>query len=205
MPMMLDDEGNFTTVDWDDSKDPEMTIKNMRAFKCFFQDVMPRKDDNVQVGLQRPILADLSVSKDGHALTMSIDLSHPPRMKTTVTRLTIDGSAINITIRIKNESPLDILFNHCTFILKQNQRTIGKLYGSLSIFSGDEYEESFDGTIEHGVSGVATLKGDGCWSGSCEESWKPYAIKLFEAEVNLDKLDAGDDDTDDVVDGKDDE
>lgn len=27
MPMMLDDEGNFTTVDWDDSKDPEMTIK----------------------------------------------------------------------------------------------------------------------------------------------------------------------------------
>lgn len=80
MPMVLDDEGNFIT-DWDESKEPEMTIKNMRAFKCFFQDVMPQKDESNQIGIRKPILAEMSVSKDGHALTMSIDLSHPPRMR----------------------------------------------------------------------------------------------------------------------------
>lgn len=201
IPMMLDDEGYFKT-DWSESEESEMTIKNMRAFKCFFQDVMSQKDENNQAGIRGPLLADLSVSKDGHTLTMSIDLSHSPRMKTTVTRLTINGSAINIAMSINNEGPLEILFDYCTFKLKQNQRTIGELYGELSILPG-KFNVEFRGSIQDGVSGMATLKGDEYSSDDddddCDESWKKYAIKLFEAEVNLDKRDAGDADTDDVI------
>lgn len=107
-------------------------------------------------------------------------------------------------MRITNESPLDILFEHCTFILKQNQRTIGELYGSLIIFPGGS-EVEFRGSVQDGVSGVATLKGDEYTSCDYEASWKKYVIKLFEAEVDLDKLDSGDADTNDVVDDKDDE
>ncbi|KAH8131450.1 hypothetical protein LI328DRAFT_160571 [Trichoderma asperelloides] len=202
MPMILDDENNFKT-DWYETKNPEMIINNMRAFSRFFQDVMPQKDKNSQFEQRLPITADLTASKNGHALTMSIDLRYPARMKTTVTRLIIDGSSISITIEITNGSPLEIFFDNCTLILSQNQHTIGKLSGLLDIMPGSSFEAKFHGKIQHSVSGMAILKGDGYNSCCFEETWKQYAIKLFEAEVNLDKLNVGDANEDDVVDDDD--
>lgn len=200
--MILDDKNNFKT-DWYETKNPEMIINNMRAFSCFLQDAMPRKDENNQFDHQTPITADLNVSRDGHDLTMSIDLSYLARMKTSVTRLRIDDSFISITIEITNESPLEICFENCTLVLSQNQHIIGNLSGYFDIVPGSSFEAKFCGKVQRSVSGMATLKGDGYNSCDYEESWKQYAIKLFEAEVNLDNLNVGDEDEDDVVDDDD--
>ncbi|KAL7923002.1 hypothetical protein ACQKWADRAFT_312529 [Trichoderma austrokoningii] len=130
---------------------------------------------------------------------MSIDLSHLPRMKATATKLTFDGSVMNITIKITNESPLNIIFEHCLLKLKQNQHTIGGFYGKLQITHG-ECEVEFCGNIQDWVSGMETLKGDeytSCFG--FHESWKQYAIKLFEVEVNLDNLDGNWADNEDVA------
>lgn len=191
--MILDGGNNFKT-DWFETKNPEMMINNMRSFSRFFQDVMPQKDENDQFDHQMPITADLNVSKNGHALTMSIDLSYLARMKTSVTMLIIDDSSISITIEITNWSPLEIFFDNCTLILSQNQRTIGKLSGYLDIMPGSSFEAKFHGKIQHSVSGMAILKGDGYNSCEFGETWKQYAIKLFEAEVNLDGDVVDDDD-----------
>lgn len=170
MPLILDDENHFIT-DWYETKNPEMGIENMRSFSYFLQDLMPQKDKNNQFGLQRPIIAQSHVSKNGHVLTVTINLSNLARMRTTVTRLIIDGSFISITIVITNESPLEIPFECCTLSLKQNQHTIGKLSGYLTIVPGS-FEVKFRGKIQRGVSGMATLKGDVYESCNCEHSWK---------------------------------
>lgn len=201
--MLLDEENNFKT-DWYETKNPEMRIHDMRAFSSVFQDVMPLKDKNDEFELQRPIIAHWDVSKNGHVLTMSIDLSYLARMKTTVTSLIINRSNIIITIRITNESPFEICFESCTLILKQSQRTIGKLSGYLDIFPGT-FQAQFRGEIERGTSGIATLKGDNSTSSDLEETWKGYAIKLFEADVNLDQADDGVDNDDDDDDDDDDD
>jgi hypothetical protein len=134
------------------------------------------------------LVAQLSVSKNGHALTMSIDLSYLARMMTAVTELLIhDDDAINITLTITNPNPVEIYFESCSLILKQDQNTIAHLKGHhFDIVSGT-FEVELFGEIDLDASGMATLKGDVLHSRDYDDTWKQYAIKLFEAEVDLDR------------------
>ncbi|KAL6910375.1 hypothetical protein GGI43DRAFT_427043 [Trichoderma evansii] len=172
----------------------------MREFRSFLQNVMPKKGVTGKLDNQIHNIADLSVSQDGHTLLMSIDLSYMARMTATVVSLLIDGSDVNITVEIRNMSSLELYFNESAFVLKKGQQIIGKLEGDLNIFPG-KFEVQFDGQISSGVSGMATLEGDLCdvYQGR-ESTWRRYAIKLFEVEVNLDNVDV---DVDDAFDDND--
>ncbi|KAK1245291.1 hypothetical protein MKX08_004920 [Trichoderma sp. CBMAI-0020] len=188
MPMILDDEHNMKT-NWNEATESEVEIESMRAFKAFLQGVMPTKDVDTQMDSQDTTTADLSVTRNGHTLTISMDLSYMTRMRATVTNLRIHGQEISITMKITNLSPLELLFEYGVFILKKGQKTVGEVTGSLEIVPG-EFEVNLDGKIQNGVSGVVTLKGD--HFEDCDDSWQQYAIKLFEVGVNLDGLDLDD-------------
>ncbi|EHK49026.1 uncharacterized protein TrAtP1_000390 [Trichoderma atroviride] len=185
MPMMLDDERNMK-INWGEGSEPEMEIKSTRAFKAFLQDVMPKKDVDTQMDSQYTASADLSVSRNGHTLTISMDPSYMMRMRAAVTNLRIHGQEISITMKITNLSSLELQFEYGTFILKKGQQTVGEVAGGLDLVPG-EFEVNLGGQIQSGISGVVTLKGE--HFEDCEESWQQYAIKLFEVEVNLDELD----------------
>lgn len=124
--MILDDEYNMKT-NWDEATEPIMEIKNMRAFKAFLQGVMPKKDVNTQLDSQNGTAADLSVSRNGHTLTISMDLSCMTRMRATVTNLKVHGHEISITMKITNLSSLS---SSCLIMALSNSRKVSKLLES---------------------------------------------------------------------------
>ncbi|KAM0258259.1 hypothetical protein ACHAQJ_003901 [Trichoderma viride] len=196
VPTMVNGQNELIT-DWDESKEPELEIESMRAFKSFLQDVMPKNDASGELDNQKCTTADLSVTPNGHELTMSIDLSHIARMRTTVKSIKIADTKIRITVEVTNLSPLELLFDdENLYTLKKGQQTIGKLWGELAIVPG-KFQLDFHGEIQSGVTGLATLQGD--FYEDLEESWQCYAIKLFEVEVNLDEADTDDHQTQLVV------
>lgn len=147
---------------------------------------MPKKDADTQLESQKSTTADLSVSQDGHALTITMDLSCMARMRATVTSLKINDGKISITIKITNLSSLELSFGSGCFLLKKGRQTVGELFGSLDIVPG-KFEVEVDGNIEKGASGMVTLEGESDYD--CEQSWSQYAIRLFKVEINLDELD----------------
>jgi hypothetical protein len=117
---------------------------------------------------------------------MSIDLSRMAKMIPTVTSVKIVDTKISITVEITNLSSLKLLFEEGTFTLNKGQRIIGMLNGFLDIVPG-KFAVEFDGEMQKGVSGIATLKGH--FYEDMDMSWQEDAIKLFEVEVNLDGVD----------------
>jgi hypothetical protein len=195
------------STEWNEEQAPEMQIKSMRAFQAFLRGVMPKKNVDTQSNRQKDTIAHLSISPNGHTLTIHLDMSCMARMRATVTDLRINGQNISITMKIVNLSSLELLFDFGKFILKKGQQTVGEVSGDLDIIPG-EFEVNLQGKIQSGISGVVTIKGD--YFHDHEDSWMQYAIRLFEAEVDLDKLDVGDaddrdDDADDCDDDDDDE
>lgn len=186
IPMVLDDE-HYLITEWSEEQEPEMQIKNMRAFQAFLRGVMPKKNADTPLNSQNSTVAHLSVSPSGHTLKIYLDFSLMMRMRATVTSLRIHGEEISITMKITKLSSLELLFaNEAIFLLKKGQQTVGELSGCLDIVPG-EFVVELEGHIQSGISGMVTLKGD--HYEEMDRSWQEYAIKLFEVEVNLDDVD----------------
>ena len=179
----------------------EMEIQNMVAFKSLFDDIMPRKDADQAMDYTKRTTASLSVSPNGHQLTMSIDVARMPRMKCSVKSLKISGEGINIAIMITNPSPVRLgHFRRCTFVLLKGQEAVGRLAAHYSIRGGKRVYR-FVGKIDDGVSGLVVLKGDVHDEG--DGTWKRHVPGIFEVEIDLDKAPYGD--FGDIRDGDDEE
>ncbi|KAH0525319.1 hypothetical protein TsFJ059_007704 [Trichoderma semiorbis] len=176
----------YVKIEWDDDQNHEIDIRDMVAFKSLFDDIMPKKGADYSYDDKKRTTAALSVSPDGHVLTMSIDLGNMPRMKPEVKSVKISGRHIEINMEIVSLSPLKQPFEFGSkFVLKKGEDIVGKLRGLFSIVPGTQ-EVSFDGTIRRGVSGMVTLQGDH-YKHYEHKSWQSYIIKLFEVEIDMDK------------------
>ncbi|KAL6871159.1 hypothetical protein J3F83DRAFT_772872 [Trichoderma novae-zelandiae] len=167
----------------------EIEIQNMTAFKSLFDDIMPRTGPDHGIHNTKRTTADLSVSQNGHQLTMAIDLANMPRMRCSVISINVTGKKINMAVLITNLSPIRLgCSGWCAFVLLKGQKVIGWL-GSRYSIKGGEQVYTFVGTIEEGVSGMAILKGD--VHDKCDKTWKRHVLGLFEVQVDLDKASSG--------------
>ncbi|KAL7781992.1 hypothetical protein V8C43DRAFT_297084 [Trichoderma afarasin] len=190
----------YVKIEWDDDQKHEMYIRDMVAFKSLFDDIMPKKGADYSYDDKKRTTAALSVSPDGHVLTMSIDLGNMPRMRTEVKSVKFSGRHIEINMEIVSLSPLKQPFEFASkFVLKKGDDIVGKLRGLFSIEPGTQ-EVSFDGTIRRGVSGMVTLQGDH-FEHYDHKTWQSYIIKLFEVEIDMDKaiINYEDDESEEIV------
>ncbi|QYT01369.1 hypothetical protein H0G86_008412 [Trichoderma simmonsii] len=150
----------YVKIEWDDDQNHEIDIRDMVAFKSLFDDIVPKKGADYSYDDKKRTTAALSVSPNGHVLTMSIDLGNMPRMKPEVKSVKFSGGRIEIRMEIVSLGPLRQPFEGWSkFVLKKGEDIVGKLTGSFSIEPGTQ-EFSFDGTIRRGVAGMVTLQGD---------------------------------------------
>lgn len=165
-----------------------MHIKNMIGWKHFFEGFMPKVGTSHEPkDLDWPMAA-LEVSASGHRLIISIDLAKMDRMTAIVKSLTLSDDALKIVIATDNQSPVTLGFDgDCHFVLEKEQRTIGYVKGQMQI-AFDEEILILRGRFFREASGMATLKGSMFESSDKKASWRQYALRLFEVEVNLDKL-----------------
>ncbi|KAJ4859074.1 hypothetical protein T069G_07341 [Trichoderma breve] len=177
----------YVKIEWDDDQEHEMDIRDMVGFKSLFDDIMPKKGADYSYDDKKRMTAALSVSPNGHVLTMSIDLGNMPRMRPEVKSVKLSGRYIEINMEIVSSSPLTQPFEGASeFVIKKGEDTVGKLTGSFSIKPGTK-EVSFNGTIRRGVSGMVTLQGDHFEHCLDHKTWQSYIIKLFEVEIDMDK------------------
>lgn len=166
-----------------------MHIKNMMAFKHFFQGFMPKVGVSHEPDRERLPTAALGVSASGHQLIMSIDLGRGSRLKPVIKSLTLSGSVFKIVMSIENHCPITLTVDgDCRFVLEKDKKQIGYLEGKLTI-AIDEAKQVFRGRLDDDkASGMAILKGDKFLSSDKVDSWLEYAINLFEVEINLDEI-----------------
>ncbi|KAL7944423.1 hypothetical protein V8C42DRAFT_326738 [Trichoderma barbatum] len=192
--LIVPDNNNYWEILLDDDYNTQIHIKNMVGFKYFFDEVMPKAGANYDIDCRKSATAALSVSANGHRLTMSIDLATMPRLRPTVESMILSGNELKISITIENSGPLTLLFDGmCSFILKQGQKLIGELDIENWRIGPGKKDLVLRGDILEGVSGMAVLKGDNFFEHSAGWSWQRYAFKSFEVDINLDEM---------VVDGK---
>lgn len=190
----------YVRIEWDDDQEHEIDIRDMVGFKSLFDDIVPKKGADYSYDDKKRTTAALSVSPNGHVLTMSIDLGNMPRMKPEVKSVKFSGGRIEIRMELVSLGPLRQPFEGWSkFVLKKGEDIVGKLTGSFSIEPGTQ-EVSFDGTIRRGVSGMVTLQGDHFEHCLDHKTWQSYIIKLFEVEIDIDKaiLDYEHDESDEI-------
>ncbi|KAL5084359.1 hypothetical protein Trisim1_012068 [Trichoderma cf. simile WF8] len=185
---IIPDSDDWVEIYWGKPRESEMHIKNMMAFKHFFEGFMPKVGASYGPNDERLPAAALGVSASGHQLIMSIDLGRVPRLIPVVESLTLSGDEFKIVMDIQNRSPFTLNFNgDCHFVLEKNGNKIGDLEGKLHI-AIEGAEQVFRGRLHGKASGIATLKGDTFLSSGKVDSWLEYAFKLFEVEIDLDEI-----------------
>ncbi|KAL7963586.1 hypothetical protein V8C34DRAFT_266023 [Trichoderma compactum] len=185
---ILPESDNFVEIFWGQLKESEMHIKNMTAFKQFFEGFMPKVGASHELNDEELLTAALEVSASGHQLITSIDLKQAPRLKPVINSLTLSGDGFEIVMNVENQRPFGLDFNgDCCFVLEQDEKRIGNLQGELSIGIGGG-THVFRGSLHGKTSGMATLKGDTFFSSDKMDSWLIYAFRLFEVEINLDEI-----------------
>ncbi|KAK4070100.1 uncharacterized protein Triagg1_6521 [Trichoderma aggressivum f. europaeum] len=185
---IIPEPDNFIEIFWGQSKESEMHIKNMMAFKRFFEGFMPKVGASHEPDIEGLPTADLEVSASGHQLMMSVDLGRMPRLKPVVESLTLSGDEFEIVMNIENQSPFGLDFNgnfHC--VLEKDEKEIGYLNGELAI-GIDGGKHVFRGRLHDEASGTAILKGDSFLSSDKKDSWLQYALRLFKVEINMDEI-----------------
>ncbi|KAL6826902.1 hypothetical protein J3E69DRAFT_380236 [Trichoderma sp. SZMC 28015] len=185
---IIPDSDDWVEIYWEKQNESEMHIKNMMAFKHFFEGFMPKAGASPEPNSERLPTAALGVSANGHQLIMSIDLGRMPRLIPAVKSLTLSGSEFKIVMNIENKSPFTLKFDGiCCFVLEKDGNKIGNLEGELNI-AIDGAKQVFRGSLYGKASGIATLKGDTFSSSKKVDSWLEYAFNLFEVEINLDEI-----------------
>lgn len=182
--ILIPDSNNYVKTEWDEDREPIMSINNMVAFRNFFAEIMPRASANDEPNVKKQPTAALEVSSNGHQLTMSIDLANMPRMSIKINSLEVSHDKIKIVTTIINPSPVRLPFEaYCHFAIKKGQDNIGGLTADFDI-KPREQECVFEGTIRPRTSGMVTIKGE--QYEDIDYTWQQYIMKLFEVDINLD-------------------
>ncbi|KKP07413.1 hypothetical protein THAR02_00475 [Trichoderma harzianum] len=179
---ILPDENNEVEIKLDG-----LNIQNMIGFKTFIQRVMPETKATRQKEGKPSITAALDNDENGHELSIAIDLStmSSGSILRPVIKL-VDGK-VQISFTTSSSNPVDMPFGWCQFILKKGKKILAFMDGHFDI-QPDTCDIIMEGdaiATKAEFSGMGVLKGFKTYDSN---SWLAHAIRLFEIDVNLDKL-----------------
>ncbi|KAL7912797.1 hypothetical protein GGI35DRAFT_491228 [Trichoderma velutinum] len=163
-------------------------IRNMIGFRAFIQRLMPETKINRQGKGQSLITAELENDENGHELSIAIDMS--TMLNDSILRPTIklvDGR-VKVSFTTSSSNPVDMPFGWCQFILKKGKTILAFLNGHFDIQPDtcDIIMEGDSMATKAAFSGMGILKGFKTYDNN--NTWLAHAIRLFEIDVNLDKL-----------------
>ncbi|PTB67520.1 hypothetical protein BBK36DRAFT_1167916 [Trichoderma citrinoviride] len=162
-------------------------IRNMTAFKRFFQKLMPEKNHAEKKAATKAVIATLENDENGHELSIGIDLND-------VSKISIEGLAFNRSndkIRLAfiafRSGTVDIDFGCCQFILKKDKQVLAYLDGRFAL-KPDGYSVVMEGIVASDVDkalfgGMGTLTGFLTYDHN--NTFLAHAIRLFEIQVKL--------------------
>lgn len=179
---MIPDEWDRATIRLE-----SFEIKNMTAFKGFFEKLMPKNDIIQEYRAEVALKAALDDEENGHELSIAIDLSDVSKISVSRLEYNRCDDRIRLSFSTWSWTPFDIDFGCCQFVLEADDGILAFLDGRFGM-GRELYKVALEGIVDPAIDeasfdGVGTLTGFKTYEHN--NSFLAHAIRLFRIEVDL--------------------